>query len=157
MTPALASKADAENLSALHARAFADAWSADFIASLLDAPGTFALVIPASGSPAGFVLARVAADEAEILTLAVSPDARRAGIGTALLEAAGAQAAQRGATAMFLEVETGNASARGLYAGLGFHKVGERRGYYRDRPGEPARDAETWRADLPLGKASEIG
>lgn len=157
MTIVPASKAEAAALSALHGRAFPDVWSASFLVSLLETPGTFAFVARDGVPETGFILARVAADEAEILTLAVAPDARRTGIGTALVAAAAAHAVRHGAKTMFLEVETANDPARGLYAKLGFVKVGERRGYYRDRPGAPARDALTFRAALPLGKRAETG
>ena len=74
----------------------------------------------------------MAADEAEILTIAVAPAAHRQGIGAALLAAAMAQAALRGAAAMFLEVAEGNAAARALYAAAGFRQSGRRRRYYPD-------------------------
>jgi ribosomal-protein-alanine N-acetyltransferase len=138
MTPAIPT--DAPALAALHALAFlpADRWGADAIALMLELPGAFGL-----HAPGGFVLARVAADEAEILTLAVAPDARRQGLGSALLAAAMAQAALRGAVAMFLEVSEGNAGARALYAAAGFAEAGRRRRYYPD-----GADALVLRRDL---------
>ncbi|NKE45587.1 GNAT family N-acetyltransferase [Roseomonas frigidaquae] len=115
---------------ALHAASFppAEAWGADAIALMLDLPGAFGVLRPA----AGFVLARVAADEAEILTLAVVPDARRAGHGSGLLAAAMAGARARGAATLFLEVSDRNQAARALYAAFGFTEVGRRRRYYPD-------------------------
>ncbi|MDO9503152.1 GNAT family N-acetyltransferase, partial [Falsiroseomonas sp.] len=98
----------------LHAASFppAEAWGPDAIALMLEMPGAFGVLRPG----AGFVLARVAADEAEILTLAVVPGARRAGLGSALLAEAMAGARARGAAALFLEVSDRNQAARGLYA-----------------------------------------
>ncbi len=64
---------DVAVLAALHAAAFADAWSAASIRDLFATPGVFALI-----AGEGFVLARAAGDEAEILTIAVAPAARRA-------------------------------------------------------------------------------
>lgn len=121
---------EAAALAALHAAAFppAERWGADAIALMLEMPGTFVVHQPGQG----FVLARVAAEEAEILTLAVHPDARRRGHGATLLAGAMAGAAARGATAMFLEVAEGNAAARALYAAAGFAEVGRRRRYYPD-------------------------
>jgi ribosomal-protein-alanine N-acetyltransferase len=121
---------DAAALAALHAAAFppAEAWGADAIRLMLELPGAFGLHLPGQG----FVLLRVAADEAEILTLAVVPAARRRGHGAALLAAAMAGAAARGAAAMFLEVSDRNAAARALYAEAGFEEVGRRRRYYAD-------------------------
>ncbi|RAI57221.1 ribosomal-protein-alanine acetyltransferase [Roseicella frigidaeris] len=95
---------------------------------MLGMPGAFGLWVPG----AGFVLARAAGGEAEILTLAVRPPARRRGLGGALLAGALAGAVARGAAAMFLEVAAGNAAARALYAGQGFVEVGRRRRYYPD-------------------------
>ena len=148
---------DAEMLCALHAQGFSDRWSAEFIASLIASPGAIALVAHEGGVPSGFILTRVAADEAEILTLAVDPAKRRRGSGRALVAAAAERALTGHARAMFLEVETGNDAARALYAAMGFREVGRRRGYYRDAPGMPARDALTLKAELPLGKQGENG
>jgi [ribosomal protein S18]-alanine N-acetyltransferase len=93
---------------------------------------------PASGRLRGFVLARLAADEAEILTIAVEPSARGKGVGRALLAENLRQAARAGARTMFLEVDQDNAPALALYDRLGFVKVGERAGYYRRKDGQRA-------------------
>lgn len=127
---------DAAALAALHAAAFESPWSAGELAALLASPGVFALAEPGEG----FVLARVAADEAEILTLAVAPGARRRGLGRRLTEAAAELAAARGAASLFLEVAEDNAAGRGLYAAAGFAETGRRPGYYA-RPGAAAVDA----------------
>ncbi len=97
------------------------------MAGLLAMPGCFALA-----EADGLVLARVAADEAELLTIGVLPQARRRGVGLALLRAAGGEAARLGATRLFLEVATRNAPARALYAQAGLVEVGRRRRYYPD-------------------------
>ncbi|SUZ31949.1 Ribosomal-protein-alanine acetyltransferase [Roseibaca ekhonensis] len=113
-------------LAALHAAAFPhDPWSAQDFAAFLQDPTTL-LVTCAQG----FAVLRVVLDEAEVLTLAVAPAARGKGHGTALLSAAQAQAAERGATRIFLEVATDNVAARALYARAGFVQTGQRRGYY---------------------------
>lgn len=100
-------------------------WNAAAFADLLAMPGALALA-----SEAGFVLARVAADEAEIIMLAVRPDLRRAGHGRALLQAAMQAAGSQGAARLFLEVAEDNAAARALYAGFGFQVLGRRAQYY---------------------------
>jgi len=115
---------DTAPLAALHAACFADAWDATAITRLL-ATGAFA-----HQSQNGFVLTRVAGGEAEILTLAVVPQARGRGLGRALLHAAIAQSEALGAEAVFLEVGADNPHALALYAGLGFAKVGLRKAYY---------------------------
>lgn len=115
-------------LAAIHAGAFAakDAWGEGAMASLLAAPGCFALI----DRRGGCALARRTADESELLTLAVVTPLRRQGIGRGLLRAAMARAVQGGATAMFLEVSTTNGPALALYTTEGFVEVGRRRGYY---------------------------
>jgi GNAT superfamily N-acetyltransferase len=81
--PYRATPADCHVMAAIHASAFAtpDAWSGDVFGLQLALPNVFGLLHPSGG----MVLVRVAADEAEILTLAVSPSVRRGGIAAALL------------------------------------------------------------------------
>ena len=134
-------------LARLHATSFADAWSAEWLAKLLAQPGTFAFLV--DGASGGFILVRAAGGEAEILTLAVAPAARRRGIGSALISAACRQAQEMGADAMFLEVSRANDPAITLYTRLGFQEVGRRRGYYRE-PGRSNEDAFVFCAKLPL-------
>ena len=117
--------AEATELAALHARAFDAPWSAAEFAQLLDGPGVFAIA-----EPDGFILIRVVADEAEILTLAVRPEARGAGLGGRLVGQGAVRAAQAGARRLFLEVAETNAAARALYARAGFAQIGHRKGYY---------------------------
>lgn len=127
----------AEPLASLQNACFPeDHWDAALIGRLLALPGTFGLL--AGGEPpTGFALVRVAADEAEILSIGIVPDVRRRGLGARLLGALAAAAAARGATALFLEVAEDNAAARALYLSNGFAEVGRRPGYYR-RAGGPA-------------------
>jgi [ribosomal protein S18]-alanine N-acetyltransferase len=120
-----------EALAALHARCFTDTprpWSAAEIASVAAAPGAVLVT-----EPAGFALGRVAGEEAELLTLAVAPEARRHGTGRRLVLAFEAAATARGAREVFLEVAATNLPARGLYGGCGYVEVGRRPGYYRAR------------------------
>lgn len=113
-------------------------WSADSIAGMMATPGTFAFLAQDGGNPVGFVLARVAGGEAEILSVGVAEQARRSGVGGRLVTAAAAQAFERGAAAMFLEVAEDNAPARRLYGSMGFVTVGRRPGYYRRAHGRMA-------------------
>ena len=118
---------------ALHAAgigAAGPAWDGAAFAALLALPGRCALIAAEGGAPAGFVLLGVVADEAEVLTLAVLPEARRRGIGSALVTAAAAAAARDGAVRLLLEVAADNRAARALYAGAGFVEVGRRSRYY---------------------------
>lgn len=113
-------------LAALHAAAMTDPrpWTEAEFTALLARPGA-RLIAEADG----FALVHVAAGEAELLTLAVAPPARRRGTGMRLLAAA-LQAAADEAAVMFLEVAETNAAARALYARAGFSEAGRRRGYY---------------------------
>lgn len=126
-----AGAAHAAVLAAVHAASFPadEAWDAAFLTALLATLGCFALLTPAGD---GMVVGRVAAGEAEVLTLAVLPARRRAGVGAALLAAAAGLAAGLGAGEMFLEVSEANAAARALYARGGFVEVGRRGRYYAD-------------------------
>lgn len=130
--PAVAFDLDA--LAELHAEAFAQAWdqpwSRDSIATLLAMPGAFGLIGLVDGAPAGLVIARVAAGEAEILTLGITPDARRQGLARLLLDEAASHAAAEGAERLFLEVAEDNLPAQSLYSGAGFVRVGRRPDYY---------------------------
>ena len=140
-------RSDLGAMAALHVQGFAEAWSEVSIGMLLESAAVFALI---TQDKTGFILARTAAGEAEILTIAVAPRARRSGIGRALVQAAAIRAREQGAGAVFLEVAVSNRAARGLYEGLGFRQAGLRKGYYKAAPGAPAEDALLLRADLPL-------
>lgn len=120
----------AQPLAAIHAMSFPprERWDDAAIAAQFSLPGTFAL-ITAEG---GMILARVIADEAEILTFAVIPARRRRGLGRALLEAASDATRARGARILFLDVAAGNAAARALYTAAGFRETGRRPRYYAD-------------------------
>jgi ribosomal-protein-alanine N-acetyltransferase len=121
-------------LAVLHAEAFApaDRWGARAIALMLGLPGHVALLATTEEEPLGFAMGRVAADEAEVLTIAVRPVAQRGGMGRMLMEALAREVSRRGAAALFLEVAETNAAARRLYAALGAAPVGRRRAYYPD-------------------------
>ena len=88
-----------------------------------------------------------AAGDAEILTVAVVPEARRKGVGAALITSAGVAALVRGAASMFLEVSETNDAARALYTKLGFAEAGRRRDYYATDDGWV--DAIVMRRGLP--------
>jgi [ribosomal protein S18]-alanine N-acetyltransferase len=130
----------AEACARLHAKGFAHPWSTQEVAALIASASTLAAgaLDPANGRLRGFVLSRLAADEAEILTIAVEAAFRGKGVGRALLGEVLRQASNAGAKAMFLEVAKDNAPALALYERLGFVKVGERAGYYRRNDGTRA-------------------
>lgn len=122
-----------EALAALHARCFRSPppWSAADFAGFLTDPLAFLLV----EGDAGFLLGRAVAGEADLLTLAVAPEARRLGVGRKLVARFLYQAQLRGADRAFLEVKAGNAPAIALYESSGFVPAGRRRAYYREPDG----------------------
>lgn len=142
------SASDAAALAAVHALSFAEPWDAAAIAEVLASPGAFGVLVrePKNSAVAGFALGRTMAGEAELLTLAVAPPARRKGLARALTAAVAGAAEASGATSLFLEVAHDNAPALALYAALGFGQVGRRPGYYSRADG-PA-DALVLRRDL---------
>lgn len=125
-----ASSAHIGALALIHAAAFPprEAWAEDAMALQLAMPGVFGLLHPGGG----MILARVTAEEAEVLTLAVHPEYRRRGAARSLLAAAMALAREQAAQTMVLEVAIGNAAARALYEHAGFVEAGRRPRYYAD-------------------------
>jgi ribosomal-protein-alanine N-acetyltransferase len=134
---------DLEALAAIHAEAFDAPWDAAALRALVDRPGA---VLEAEAD--GFALLQVAGDEAEVLTLAVRPAARRRGLARRLTLIAARRAAELGAGRVFLEVAEDNAAARALYAGLGFQPAGRRPRYYA-RPDGARMDALLLVLNLP--------
>jgi len=121
-------------LAEMHAESFPanQAWGVSAITLMLGLPVHFGLLAIQQDQPLGFALGRVQADQSEILTIAVRPPARGQGVGRALLDALLAEAANRGAMDLFLEVAEPNVAARALYTGAGADEVGRRRRYYAD-------------------------
>lgn len=140
----------APQVAALHAELFDPAWSAESVDRLLDHPAALALLAE-TGAPrelVGFVIAQIAADEAEILTIGTAPDWKSRGIGNILLGGLKRAAARAGARRLFLEVAADNPAARALYAAAGFEQIGKRERYYARGPGA-AVDALTFAVTLP--------
>lgn len=124
--------------------AYGEAWNRRQVADALAMPNTHALVVDVQGkpvadepgtAPVGFVLTRHVLDEEELLLIAVTPGARRRGVGAALIEHLFAAARNRGITRIFLEMRRGN-PAIALYQKFGFEPIGDRRNYYRMANGE---------------------
>lgn len=116
-----------QELAALHQASFTTPrpWSAAEIASFLTLPHAFLI-----RRPLGFLIGTAIAGEAELVTVAVAPEARRQGLGRALLEGFLDAAHARGAAMAFLEVSAENQGAIALYESAGFARTGLRRGYY---------------------------
>lgn len=138
--------AHARLAAALHETSFATPWSDNDFAKMLEQPGVAGLLWQDT-VPAGFILIRAVADEAEILTLAVTPDRRRQGIAALLLDEASQMLRAGGTRRLFLEVAADNSAARALYTSYGFSVTGRRPGYY-DRGPAPRADAILMTLDL---------
>lgn len=131
-------------MAALHTRAFTmpRPWTAAEFSGFLQDPAVVTV-----SRDTGFALGRVVLDEAELLTIAVDPDARRRGSGTMLMGDFIAACAARDVTRIFLEVAATNAPARALYDRFGFSCTGRRTGYYREPDGKTV-DAVTMSINL---------
>ena len=142
---------DLDRAAALHGESFAPLgerpWTRQDLAELLASPGVAGIMLAAAGGDAGFALWRVAADEAELLTIAVRPIHRRQGAGRRLLMAAIDHARGAGAQSLYLEVGKDNPAAQALYDREGFRAVGNRPAYYRRGTG-PAADGIVMRLTL---------
>jgi [ribosomal protein S18]-alanine N-acetyltransferase len=128
---------DAAAIARLHAASFHHGWSDGEIERMLLGRSTVAHRATMGRRLHGFIVSRLAADEAEILSVAVSSARRGRGLARKLLDLHLRRLAGLGARAVFLEVEEGNEPARRLYARAGFREVRRREGYYqqgRDRP-----------------------
>lgn len=127
---------------------YGEAWNRRQISDALAMPSTHALVIDEDGetigageldtessAPIGFVLTRKAADEEELLLIAVLPDHRRRGLGEVLIRKLFENARERGTDRIFLEMRQGNPAVH-LYEKVGFTPIGKRPNYYRLSTGE---------------------
>jgi ribosomal-protein-alanine N-acetyltransferase len=150
LTRATAAKCEA--MAAAHAQAFDDkAWRDDEFEDLLEGEGIYGFVADHE-EPLGVVLCRIAADEVEVLTVGVTPAARRRGVALALMLAALDVAREGRVAEAFLEVAIDNEGAIALYDLLGFHRTGLRKSYY-DRGAEGCVDALVMRLDLNAAAA----
>ena len=114
-------------------------WSQQVIANLAATDGALLVAAFAGKAPektmVGFVLTRIAADEAELLTIAVDPAFQRSGVAALLIMAAQDELKKGDVASFFLEVRCDNAGAIACYRKLGFEKIATRRNYYTDKSG----------------------
>ena len=121
---------------------YREAWTRRQVEDSLLVPSTFAMLCNEAADAtaqgeraAGFVLARQAADEIELLLIAVDPEHRKKGVGSRLLERFLEVAVQREASKVFLEMRANN-PAVSVYRAAGFEQIGQRANYYRTITGE---------------------
>jgi ribosomal-protein-alanine N-acetyltransferase len=124
--------ADAAAISAVHGRSFRRGWDEDEIRRLLLDRNVIAQRMTFGGKLIGFILSRAAADEAEILSVAIAPGWKGRGLSRSLLDLHLRRLAGVGVSSVYLEVGEGNMPACRLYRRAGFREVGRRRGYYDD-------------------------
>ena len=122
--------ADVAEVAALEAVCFSDPWSEASVASELDNPLSLWLVARDAAGLLGYIGSQSVPDEADMMNLAVRPDARRQGVAQALLQALEAALRENGIRSLTLEVRAGNAPAIRLYTQAGFRQVGLRKNYY---------------------------
>lgn len=140
---------DLAYVAALEAQIHAAPWTLGNFRDAI-AAGYWASVGEREGRILAYGVLMLTPGEAQILNLSVVPDARRAGLGRALLHRFTAVAVERGAGQIFLEVRAGNAAAIGLYQAAGFVPVARRAGYYPGLAmGVPREDALVMRAAMP--------
>jgi [ribosomal protein S18]-alanine N-acetyltransferase len=113
---------------------FGEAWTAAQCLSTLSMPGSLLLCVRDGNSILGFTLSRGVTDEEELLLIAVSPNARRSGVGRKLVQALMDNARESGRAHLFLEVRDGN-PAMAFYQQMGFEPMGRRPSYYRGQNG----------------------
>ena len=141
---------DLRAVAALEAAVFGDPWPESAFRDLLSLGHIHGIVAEdVEGHLAGYAVCSSAADEGEILNLAVAEEARSAGNGAALLDASLTWLAGRGAAKAYLEVRRSNAAAIKMYHRAGFATVSVRKDYYRT----PAEDAVVMTLDLGAGSA----
>lgn len=130
--------ADASAFAALHAGSFHRGWTDGEFLHLLSQQNVVAHRAAIGGKVTGFILSRMIAGEAEILSIAVMPAHRGKGLGGQLLEVHLRRLAGLAVGTVFLEVATDNLPARRLYRRAGFRDVGRREGYYPECKGSAA-------------------
>jgi len=133
-----ASRRDAAAIAELHAASFRRGWSDGEIELLLTGRNALAHRAMVGRKLAGFILSRLVAGEAEILSVAVASSQRSRGLARRLLDLHLRRLAGLGAETVFLEVDEDNVPARRLYARADFREVGRRAGYYLQSAGQAA-------------------
>jgi [ribosomal protein S18]-alanine N-acetyltransferase len=131
-----ATQRDAARLAQLHGASFHRGWGEGEFEAMLSERNTLVHRLRLGRKLIGFAVSRIAADEAEILSIALDAGHRGRGLSRNLLLNHLGHLAGRGVRSIFLEVEENNAPARRLYERTGFTVVGRRERYYKQPDGE---------------------
>jgi ribosomal-protein-alanine N-acetyltransferase len=142
-----ASARDVTAFAQIHHASVHRGWGEDEFERMLHERNTLVHRLRMGRKTVGFSVSRMAADEAEILSIAVAETHRGRGLSNSLLLTHLGHLAGRGIRTVFLEVEENNQPARRLYQRAGFSVVGRRERYYR-QSGSEALDALLMRRDL---------
>lgn len=132
-----AQPSDLDSILRIERLVFSDPWSPESFAPEFTDSYSWFRVAEIDGEVAGYVVARIVAQQGEIANIAVHPSRHGTGLGGTLLDAAIVAAAAAECEAVWLEVRVSNAPAQRLYASRRFEEIGRRRNYYR----EPLEDA----------------
>jgi ribosomal-protein-alanine N-acetyltransferase len=139
---------DLPRLVEIEKEGFRHPWSRELLErELSHAWSTILLAVEDGGrgeSLVGFIVFWLVHDEVHILNVVTAREARRRGVGRALMDEAAEAGRKRGAVLATLEVRRSNEAALALYRSLGYRQVGVRPNYYSDE-GE---DAIVMLADL---------
>jgi len=126
-------KEDIDAVVSLERLIFPTPWSKDiFLHELMSRPKAVLLVARTGGRLCGYLVARVFIDTVHITNIAVEPQMRRRGVGTALMRECIFRCLSRGIRFLRLEVRENNFPARRFYEKLGFRELGLKLGYYSD-------------------------
>lgn len=128
-----------EALAQIHAQAFSvqgdRPWAARELRDIVESAGCQTYFEYADDLITGFILTRAVCDEAELITIAVTPDSQKRGTGGRLLDHVTRVLSDQGVKRLFLEVREDNVAAIKLYRSRGFEDVGRRAAYYQTQGG----------------------
>jgi ribosomal-protein-alanine N-acetyltransferase len=134
-------------IAAIERASYSHPWSEGSLRAAIEDAPTRVAVLRSHREPWAYCVFQVAADEVQVLNLAVHPERRRQGLGRRLLGIVLEAACREGARTAWLEVRPSNAAALSLYRATGFAQRAVRRGYYES----PAEDALVLALALPAG------
>ncbi|WP_373491290.1 ribosomal protein S18-alanine N-acetyltransferase [Parasphingorhabdus sp.] len=129
-------------------KTYGEGWNVHQCRSMLAMPSAKLLIAQRKTQIYGFVISRQAADEEELLMIAVAPDCQGRGVGYLLLEQMLQAARTNQVASVFLEMRADNPAEK-LYSKFGFHRIGLRKAYYTGANMEKF-DAVTYKASLTI-------
>lgn len=132
----LAAASDCEKIEQIEKQCFSDAWSINSIEREINQKRV--IVAKDNNGILGYCIFMIAADEGEILRIAVEKNMRRRGTGRKLILSAIKEMKNQGCSSAFLEVRASNSAAIALYKSVGFEEIGIRKGYYADNKEDAA-------------------